>query len=36
MQWRGYFDFGVAMQEGCATRMEIVPFAWHRGKIVAA
>jgi len=33
---RGYHDFGVALQEPCATRVEIVPFAWHRGEVVAA
>ena len=33
MQWRAYFDFGVAMQEGSAARVEIVPFTWHRGEV---
>ena len=33
MQWRGYFDFGVAMQEPSVTRVERVPFTWTRGQI---
>jgi hypothetical protein len=33
MQWRGYFDFGVAMQEPSVTRVEKVPFTWTRGQI---
>lgn len=28
--------FGATLYEPCATRVEIVPFAWHRGEVVAA
>jgi hypothetical protein len=36
IQMRGYHDFGVVKQEGSAARVEIIPFAWHRGKVVVA
>ncbi|RMH14106.1 MAG: hypothetical protein D6695_02185 [Planctomycetota bacterium] len=35
IQMRGYHDFGVAKQEPRATRVEIVPVAWHRGGVMA-
>jgi len=35
IQMRGYHDFGVAKQEPCATRVEIVPFTWRRGEVAA-
>ncbi len=28
--------FALAHEEPCATRVEIVPFAWHRGEVAAA
>jgi len=36
MQWRGYFDFGVAMQDRSATPLERVPFRWAYGRVEAA
>jgi phage major head subunit gpT-like protein len=35
IQFRGYFDFGVALQEASATRLEAIPFTWHRGEVIA-
>ena len=36
IQFRGYFDFGVALQDPSAARVQAFPFTWHRGEIVAA
>jgi len=36
IQMRGYHDFGVALQEGSAARVEIVPFRWWRGEVLVA
>ncbi len=36
VQMRGYHDFGVALQDPSAARVQGFPFTWHRGAIVAA
>ena len=36
IQMRGYHDFGVALQDPSAARVQAFPFTWHRGEIVAA
>ena len=36
IQMRGYHDFGVALQDPRAARVQAFPFTWHRGEIVAA
>jgi hypothetical protein len=36
VRMRGYHDFGVAMQDPSAARVQAFPFTWHRGEIVAA
>ena len=36
IQMRGYHNFGVALQDPCATRVEGTAFAWRRGRVHVA
>jgi hypothetical protein len=36
IKFRGYIDFGVALQDPSVARVEGIAFTWHRGEIAAA